>query len=113
MAHINAFEFALNIQKVCDNSALVVTYHTRILDNTIVKIRIVLTSNAFVDVFYNSDTGKCAYALIEDGARIFGADNAFIGWHIHPFGHPAQHKIISEISFGEFLNRIEQHYADK
>ncbi len=86
---------------------------TQILDNTVVKVRVALSYGTFVDVFYNSDTGKCSYALIENSARIFGADNAFIGWHIHPFGNPAHHKKTTQVAFGDFLISIEQHYTAK
>jgi hypothetical protein len=62
-------------------------------------------------VFYNADTGKCSYALIKDAMRVFGADNAFIGWHIHPFEDPSEHVASSELSFQEFLEAVEGHLA--
>ena len=34
--------------------------------------------------------------------------NAFIGWHIHPFDNPEQHVSSPKISFGEFLDAIEE-----
>jgi len=113
MAHLNPFEFARSIQDHCDRSDLVVSYDTRILDNMIVKIRVALSFGAFIDVFYNADSGKYSYALIEKGIRVFGADNAFIGWHIHPFDGPDQHKPTSEISFSEFLHLVEKQFTDK
>lgn len=113
MADLNTFEFARSIQDQCDRAKFVVSYDTQIQDNTIVKIRAFLTFDAFIDVFYNADTGKCSYALINQGIRVFGADNAFVGWHVHPFDAPAQHIPSSEISFSEFLERIEKQYADQ
>ena len=113
MAHINAFEFARTIQDHCDRSDLVTSYDVRILDDTVVKIRVTLTYDAFIDVFYNSDTGKCSYALVESSGRVFGADNAFIGWHIHPFDNPNQHVPAAEISFEKFLKTIEDHIAQR
>jgi hypothetical protein len=109
MAHIDAFEFTRAIQDNCDKSDLVVSYDVQILDNTVVKIRAILSVGAFIDIFYNADSGKCSYALIKEGVRAFGADNAFIGWHIHPFDNPERHILSSEVSFDEFLDAIEKH----
>lgn len=109
MAHLSAFEFARTIQATCDQFDLVTSYNTQILDDTVIKIRVILIYKAFIDVFYNADTGNCSYALIEDAARIFGADNAFIGWHIHPFDDPSQHIPSSEITFADFLKAVEEH----
>ena len=113
MAHISAFEFARTIQDICDRSDLVTYYDVRILDDTVVKIRVALTHDAFIDVFNNSDTGKCSYALIEASIRVFGADNAFIGWHTHPFDNPDQHVHAPEVTFDEFLKTIEEYFARK
>ena len=113
MAHLNTFEFARTVQVACDQSSLVAAYDVRILDNTVVKIRVFLTHGALIDVFYNADTGNLSYALIEDATRVFGADNAFIGWHIHPFDDPNQHTPSSEISFDDFLRSVEKHTAKR
>jgi len=107
MARISASEFARLVQDDCHQSSLVVSYEVQILDDTVVKIRVVLTLDAFIAIFYNADSGKCSYALIEHGVRVFGADNAFIGWHIHPFNAPEEHIPASEVSFADFLSAIE------
>lgn len=113
MAHLSTFEFARTVQVACDQSSLVIAYDVRIIDNTVVKIRVFLTYGAFIDVFFNADTGNCSYALIEAGTRAFGADNAFVGWHIHPFDDPDQHAPSSEISFRDFLKAVEEHAAEE
>ena len=108
MARLNAIEFARSVQNACHESAHVLSYNVQILDDTVVKIRVVISGEAFVEVFYNADSGKCSYALIQQNRRIFGADNAFIGWHLHPFGNPEQHDVCTEISFEEFLRMVEE-----
>lgn len=108
MVDLNAFEFARTIQDGCDRSDLVLSYDVRILDNTVVKVRVVLIVDAFIDVFYNADTARCSYALIQNGERVFGADNAFVGWHLHPFDTPDKHVPASEVSFEEFLKHVEE-----
>lgn len=100
MVHLDPLQFARDVQDGCDRSELVVTYDIRILDDTVVKVRVVLNNDAFVDVFYNADTGKCSYALVEGAARVFVADNPSIGWRIHPFEDPSNHVPSSEVGFG-------------
>jgi hypothetical protein len=113
MAHVSPFEFARAVQSTCDRSDLVAAYDVQILDDTVVKVQVSLTYDAFIDVFFNTDTEKCSYALIEKAARIFGADNAFIGWHIHPFDDPSQHVPSPEISFLDFLKMVEEYVAKR
>ena len=108
MAELNAFDFARAVQQACHDVELVASYDVQVLDDVVVKIRVTLVAAAFVNVFYNADSGKCAFALIEDGRRIFGADNAYIGWHLHPFDNPEQHLPCAEMSFIEFLNAVEE-----
>ena len=108
VAHLKALDFARTVQEVCHHAALVLSYDVQILDDLVVKMRVTLVEAGFIDVFYNADSGKCAYALIREGNRVFGADNAFIGWHIHPFDAPEQHVISAEVSFAEFLRAVEE-----
>lgn len=107
MADLSAFEFARAVQDACHRSELVVSYEVQILDDIVTKMRIALTVTAFIDLFYNAETGKCAYALIENNRRIFGVDNAFVGWHIHPFDDPERHIPCEAVSFAEFLGKVE------
>lgn len=78
---------------------------------TAIKIRIQTTVGDYIDVFYNEQTGTTAYALIDQGQRIFGADNTG-GWHYHPFHDPTRHDpLANAMTFAEFITRIEQHYG--
>lgn len=75
-----------------------------------ISIRVPLTVGNFIDIFYNRQSDRIAYALIESGNRIFGADNTG-GWHIHPFDDPANYlPLASAMTFAEFIKEIEQHY---
>ena len=107
MADLDAVTFARAVQHSCHAVEIVASYDVQLLDDVVVKIRVALVAAAFIDVFYNADSGKCAFALVQDGRRIFGADNAYIGWHLHPFENPEQHLPCDEISFEEFLNAVE------
>lgn len=73
------------------------------------NLRVPLTIDGFVEVFYNEQTGTTAYALIQSGQRVFGADNTG-GWHVHPFDDPARHDpLTDEMSFADFITAIERH----
>ena len=72
------------------------------------RLRIRLHLNdSFVDVYYNLLKGVTSFAYIEDGCRLFGANNIRIGWHLHPFGRTEEHVPIRSISLKEFLEMLE------
>jgi hypothetical protein len=100
-------EFIEKLQEACNRSGLVASYDLRVLDNTVLKARITLASEAFIDVYYNPTNGAISYTLVQAGQRIYGADNAFIGWHIHPFENPLEHRSCKELPFHEFLEAVE------
>jgi len=76
---------------------------------TSLNLRVPLTIDGFVEVFYNEQTATTAYALIRGGQRVFGVDNTG-GWHVHPFDDPARHDPLpDEMSFADFIAAIERH----
>ncbi|MCB0123985.1 MAG: hypothetical protein KDE58_17140 [Caldilineaceae bacterium] len=78
------------------------------LSATAIKLRIQTAVGEYIDAFYNVQTGTTAYALIDGGQRIFGADNTG-GWHQHPFHDPTRHDPLS--SAVTFVEQIEQQYG--
>lgn len=73
-----------------------------------INLRIDLFVGGFIEAYYNEETDTTAYALIQDGIRTFGADNA-TGWHYHPFENPALHiPLRTEMKFAEFLGEVER-----
>ena len=108
MAELELVEFVNAIRDACDRSSLVTGYDVRIQDNATVKIRIFLSALAFIDTYFNPANGNCTFALIQEGQRIYGADNAFVGWHVHPFDDPEHHLPSNEVTFAEFLRTIEK-----
>ncbi len=107
MAGLTLSDFIEDLRGACDRSNLVVSYDIRVLDNIVLKTRIILAIEAFIEVYYNPANGNCSYSLIKGSQRIYGADNAFIGWHIHPFENPGEHRSRNELSFSEFLRTVE------
>lgn len=70
-----------------------------------------MTAGGYIDAFHNEQTGTTAYALIDKGQRIFGADNTG-GWHYHPFHDPTRHEPLADaMTFAVFVAQIEQYYG--
>ena len=91
----------------CAQSTVVSGIEPLLLDEPVLKLRIHLGTVAFIDVFFNAETGKTSFALIKNGQRIFGVDNTR-GWHLHPFDDPESHSPCEEIRFESFLNQVEK-----
>lgn len=109
MANIGTIGVAKEIIDACAESKIVKNFSVNILDDIVLKIRVYLVNDMFIDTFYNADTLKVAYALIKKGERMFGADNTG-RWHLHPFDAPEEHQACHPITFQEFLTIIEQEY---
>lgn len=112
MSHLDALTFAKNIIEEASSIKQVSDFDVDIQDNLIVKIRIYFTKLLFVDVFYNSDTEKTAYSLIDENKRFFGIDNTG-SWHIHPFAELDTHKFCREISFEDFMKMVVKKLFEK
>jgi len=108
MVYIDASSFLKEVINICNKSMIVITYESDIEDDLIVKVRVYLIKDAFIDIFYNAGNQKTSFALIENKKRIYGVDDALpIGWHIHPFENPQAHIPSDIITFEEFIKTIE------
>ena len=74
----------------------------------ILKGRVFLENNCFLQVYFNARTGTIAFALIKGEKRLWGIDfDSLRAWHVHPMENPDAHlntepknvkEIISEFS---------------
>jgi hypothetical protein len=98
----------------CDSSPLVTAYAVQEMDEDTLSVRVYLQDGAFIQAFYNVATGKVSFALVKE-QRLYGKDNAKMGWHVHPFDHPAAHVNCAPVDFATFLHEVENYYqeADK
>lgn len=94
------------IVAACARSAVVEAYSLRTLDADILSLRVHLTDGSFVEVFYNTATDRTAFALILEDERVYGKDNAKIGWHVHPVDDPQAHRPCTPVSFEELLAEV-------
>lgn len=110
-------ELLRKIVMACGPSPLVESYVVQVMDEDILSVRVYLQAEAFgegafINVFYNVATEKTAFALVAGGQRVYGKDNAKMGWHVHPFESPHEHKSGQAVSFGEFLGELEELYKE-
>lgn len=91
----------------CAQSPVVAAYTIRTVDLDVLSLRVHLIDDSFIEVFHNDATAKTAFALIVDEQRIYGKDNAKIGWHVHPLATPLDHVPCNPATFAEFLAEVE------
>lgn len=103
---MNAFDFSKQVIETSSHYDFINEIEVVLLDEPVVKIRAIIHSGIFVDVFHNAETGKYSFALIRDNDRIFGADNLRF-WHIHPFENPDSHIETTPVSFSDFLEILK------
>ncbi len=107
-------EFEKRLRAVCKDSSSVM--RTAVLSGSLrhKQFRIFLRDRTFVDVYYNQENGKTAFAQINNDARVFGADNTNGVWHWHPRENPAGHRESdTEITFEEFMKRLEEYQGNE
>ena len=54
------------------------------------SLRLIITSQLFVDIYCNTQTNRFDFSLIQNSTRIFGYDN-LKSWHYHPVENPGSH----------------------
>lgn len=71
------------------------------------KIKLVITSTCFIQIYQNIQKGVVNYAVILGNQRIFGRDCDGGIWHCHPVDDPGGHDFSEEgsreVSLKEFL----------
>jgi hypothetical protein len=73
----------------------------------VVKGRVLLDDDRFLQIYFNERTGTTAFALIEEEQRIWGMDyDDLRGWHVHPVGNPNQHRDIVPMTPSEIVDAL-------
>jgi hypothetical protein len=76
-------------------------------EGPIVKGYAYVRGDLFVRCFFNQPTQTIAFALIEEGQRIWGIDrDNQRGWHLHPIDNPKDHIVIDPLSVSEIVARL-------
>ena len=106
MAVLTPEDHLEQIVAACARSTAVDAYTLRTLDSDLLSLRFHLTHESFIEVLYNTATDRTAFALIQQDERVYGKDNAKIGWHVHPPDDRNAHRPCSPASFEEFLAEV-------
>jgi hypothetical protein len=72
-----------------------------------IKVRIQITSKAFIDFRFNEELQELRSALILEGKRIFGINGEAGNWHRHPL-HREIHEPIPPIDLPEMFREYIQ-----
>ena len=87
------------------------------LTASLLKARLMITSQLFVQIYRNDRFDTTNFPLIYNGRRIFGRDQLGGQWHRHPVEAPYRHDGSEEgrrpARLGGFLNEIESILARK
>ena len=106
MAGLTPEDHLEQIVAACARATAVEAYALRTLDSDILSLRVHLTDGSFIEVFCNTATDRTAFALIHQDERVYGKDNAKIGWHVHPPDDRNARHPCSPVSFEEFLAEV-------
>jgi len=71
-------------------------------------------TNSFLRFYFNESTGTTAFALIENGKRIWGIDfDNRRGWHYHPMDDAHHHEAISPLSVEEIIKQLGRDWSNR
>lgn len=74
----------------------------------VIRGRILLEQDRFLQVYFNEETGTTAFALIEGEQRIWGIDyDELRGWHEHPVERPSDHQDIEPMPPADVVEKLE------
>ena len=69
--------------------------------------QVFLPKEMFLEVYFNEVTQTTAFALIKEGARVWGIDRDNIrSWHRHPVRDPDSHFDIQPISISDIVKEL-------
>ena len=73
----------------------------------VLKGRVILKKNRFLQVYFNELTGTTAFALIKQEKRIWGIDFDNIrGWHLHSLDNSEGHRNIDPMDIQEIVRAL-------
>ncbi len=73
----------------------------------VIKGRVFLENNFFLQVYFNAQTETTAFALIKEDKRAWGIDfDSIRGWHLHPVENPDDHLIIETKTIKEIIAHL-------
>ena len=109
---LSSQEFRDKVQELADIYLPHANIQTKEYSKFRLKLRLSLSVDFFIEVFYSPRTDKVSFTLIVDGKRIFGIDNLG-GWHRHPIENPSTHVGITEPKLEKIFESIKNAIEEK
>jgi len=107
MGYSNINEVIRDLWKVI--SSKLIKRISGVVKGSILKYKIWLNKEIYIQIYYNEVASTTAYALIWGNRRIFGIDYDKIrGWHEHPLENPDEHRPCKQTKLTEFLEKVEK-----
>lgn len=79
------------------------------IEGPILKARLLIEEEIFINVFFNSITKTTSYPVIKNNERILGIDKDSIrNWHKHNFDQPGKHDPCNPTRLKEFIVEISK-----
>ncbi|MGR3219372.1 MAG: hypothetical protein ACUZ8H_06080 [Candidatus Anammoxibacter sp.] len=75
----------------------------------ILKGRLILEKNRFVQIYFNELTKTTSFALIHNDRRVWGIDfDNMRGWHLHPLENHETHYSIANQTIKSIIHSLEE-----
>jgi hypothetical protein len=108
---MNVSELLGELQRAIDERAYFVRFDLLDQSERILKARIYISPNLFVQVYRNDQFDTSNFALIHNGRRLHGRDQVAGRWHRHNTDQPQLHDTSLEgqqaVNLTEFLTEVE------
>lgn len=80
----------------------------------IIRGRVILKQEYFLQVYYNAVTHTTAFALLKEKQRVWGIDCDNIrGWHEHPIDKPATHVKIKHQQIADIISELKKVWKNR
>jgi hypothetical protein len=76
---MTAFDFSKEVVYICSRHAFIQGIEIQLLDEPVVKIKAVLDNDTFINIFYNAETSKYSFALVNNRTHSVRLENALKG----------------------------------
>ncbi len=108
---MNVSDLLGELQRAIDERAYFIGFDLLDQSERILKARMYISPNLFVQVYRNDQFDTSNFALIHNGRRLYGRDQVTGHWHRHKSEQPELHDTSFEgqraVNLPEFLNEVE------
>lgn len=108
---MNVAEVLRALQTEAENRIYIRHLEVLELTPTLIKARLSITSELFIQIYRNERFDTTNFVLIYNQRRIYARDQITSNWHRHPAANPQSHDFSTEgqraVDLQEFLDEVE------